>query len=228
MMKVIVVGNGQVGKTCLITRFVKDKFSMDYKKTLGVDYLQKLVQVDGEEVMFHLWDTAGQEEFNALTRRYYRGASACVLAFATNNRDSFEAVRKWREAVNNECSADITTVLVQTKVDLIDEAQVSEIEVEALASEFGIPLFRVCSKENTNVKEVFHYLASTYFGQQKHLEEDFVSPITNIHDLKKNKSAFSTVKPDTNKVNNGRVCITVGQAKDANTILQGRAKLLEE
>lgn len=59
MMKIIVVGNGQVGKTCLITRFVKNSFSMDYKKTLGVDYLQKLMIVDGEEVTFHVWDTAG-------------------------------------------------------------------------------------------------------------------------------------------------------------------------
>jgi len=144
-----------VGKTCLITRFVKNTFSLDYKKTLGVDYLQKLMVVDGEEVTFHVWDTAGQEEFNALTRRYYRGASACVLAFATNNRESFEAVRKWRAAVHNECGEEIITVLIQTKTDLIDKAEVNELEVEALAEEFGVPLIRVCSKDNVMVKEVF-------------------------------------------------------------------------
>ena len=143
--------------------------------------------VDGEEVTFHVWDTAGQEEFNALTRRYYRGASACVLAFATNNRDSFEAVRRWRDAVHNECGEEITTVLIQTKIDLIDEAQVSEQEAESLATEFGVPLIRVCSKDNIMVKEVFQHLASTYFGQQKHLEDDFASPITSIEELKKNR-----------------------------------------
>ena len=58
-MKVIVVGDGQVGKTCLITRFCKDKFLNEYKKTLGVDYLEKLMLIDGEEVTFHVWDTAG-------------------------------------------------------------------------------------------------------------------------------------------------------------------------
>ena len=164
MMKVIVVGNGQVGKTCLITRFVKDKFSMEYKKTLGVDYLQKLMYVDGEEVTFHVWDTAGQEEFNALTRRYYRGASACVLAFATDNRESFEAVRRWRDAVHDECGENISTVLIQTKIDLIDQAEVNELEVEELAKEFGVPLIRVCSKDNIMVKEVFEHLAKNYFG----------------------------------------------------------------
>ena len=164
MMKVIIVGNGQVGKTSLITRFVKDKFDMDYKKTLGVDYLQKLMYVDGEEVTFHVWDTAGQEEFNALTRRYYRGSSACVLAFATDNRDSFEAVSRWRAAVHEECGEDISTVLIQTKIDLIDNAEVSEQEAEALATEFNVPLIRTCAKDNVMVKEVFQHLATTYFS----------------------------------------------------------------
>ena len=193
MMKIIVVGNGTVGKTSLITRFVKNVFSMDYKKTLGVDYLQKLIIVDGEEVTFHVWDTAGQEEFNALTRRYYRGASACVLAFATNNRASFEAVKKWRDAVHNECGEQITIVLIQTKIDLIDEAEVNELEAEALATELGVPLIRVCSKDNVMVKEVFEHLASTYFGAQKHLEDNSASPITNIMDLKKDKPKMGSL-----------------------------------
>ena len=112
MMKVIVVGDGQVGKTCLITRFVKNNFLTEYKKTLGVDYLQKTMQVEGDDVTFHVWDTAGQEEFNSLTRRYYRGSSACILAFATNNRESFESVKKWHQAVIDECGGDLTMVLV--------------------------------------------------------------------------------------------------------------------
>ena len=210
MMKVIVVGNGTVGKTSLITRFVKNVFSMNYKKTLGVDYLQKLMMVDGEEVTFHVWDTAGQEEFNALTRRYYRGASACVLAFATNNRASFEAVKKWRDAVHNECGEQITIVLIQTKIDLIDEAEVNELEAEALATEMGVPLIRVCSKDNVMVKEVFEHLASTYFGGQKHLEDNSASPITNIMDLKKDKPKMGSLNNNKQRVDYRGNEITVG------------------
>ena len=66
--------------------------------------------------------------------------------------------------MHNECGEEITTVLIQTKIDLIDEAQVSEQEAEELAKEFGIPLIKVCSKDNIMVKEVFQHLASTYFG----------------------------------------------------------------
>lgn len=69
-MKVIVVGNGQVGKTSMITRFAKGVFTDSYKKTLAVDFLEKrmIVEPMNEEVTFLLWDTAGQEEYDAITR----------------------------------------------------------------------------------------------------------------------------------------------------------------
>lgn len=56
--------------------------------------------MDGEDVRLMLWDTAGQEEFDAITKAYYRGAQACVLAFSTTDRDSFEAIHSWKMKVN--------------------------------------------------------------------------------------------------------------------------------
>lgn len=71
-----------------------------------------------------LWDTAGQEEFDAITKAYYRGAQACVLTFSTTDRASFEAVKDWKKKVENECG-EVPTVLVQNKIDLMDQAVVS-------------------------------------------------------------------------------------------------------
>ena len=70
-----------------------------------------------------LWDTAGQEEFDAITKAYYRGAQACVVAFSTVDRASFDAVQKWKKKVEDECGS-IPMVLVQNKIDLLHEAQV--------------------------------------------------------------------------------------------------------
>ena len=70
-----------------------------------------------------LWDTAGQEEFDAITKAYYRGAQACVVAFSTTDRASFDAVKKWKRKVEDECGH-IPMVLVQNKIDLLHEAQV--------------------------------------------------------------------------------------------------------
>ncbi len=77
--KVIVVGNGQVGKTSMITRFAKGVFTNSYKKTVGTDFMERdlFLRSRGETVKLLLWDTAGQEMFSQLTRQYYRGARVC-------------------------------------------------------------------------------------------------------------------------------------------------------
>lgn len=83
-----------------------------------------LHRIDSEDVRLMLWDTAGQEEFDAITKAYYRGAQACVLAFSTTDRASFETVNDWKKKVENECG-EVPTVIVQNKIDLADRALVS-------------------------------------------------------------------------------------------------------
>ena len=78
-IKVVIVGNGAVGKSSMIQRYCKGIFTKDYKKTIGVDFLERQIDVDGEDVRLMLWDTAGQEEFDAITKAYYRGKDAGVM-----------------------------------------------------------------------------------------------------------------------------------------------------
>eukprot|EP00798_Chlamydomonas_sp_ICE-L_P032316 gene32316-16887_t len=162
-LKVLVIGNGSVGKTSMIRRFCKGIYTDEYKKTIGVDFLEKALFVDmlQEEVRFMLWDTAGQEEFDAITRTYYRGGGAAVIAFSTTDRASFDAIPMWKAKIEAECG-DIALALVQNKVDLLDEAAASAEEVEELARKHGMKLYRTCVKENLNVTEVFVYLAELH------------------------------------------------------------------
>lgn len=146
-LKVIVVGNGQVGKTSMITRFARGVWTDAYKKTIGTDFMEKEVFVPAmnETVKLMLWDTAGQEMFSKLTRNYYRGtatyifishrnmqhltslvlccigAGAVVYVFSTIDRDSFLEIERWRAKVEEECGP-ICSVLVQNKIDMLDKA----------------------------------------------------------------------------------------------------------
>lgn len=117
-------------------------FHRSINKTLGVDFLQteKFIKEHGQEVQFYIWDTAGQEEYDALTRKYYKGASACILAFSTEDHDSLKNVTKWKKKVDDECG-DLPTVLVQTKSDLKDKQPFSDDEVNSLAKKLGTQLF---------------------------------------------------------------------------------------
>ena len=160
-IQVLIVGNGAVGKSSMIQRYSRGTFTKSYKKTIGVDFLEKQLRTRGEDVRLMLWDTAGQEEFDAITKAYYRGAQACVVAFSTTDRDSLMAVRKWRKKVEDECG-DIPMVLVQNKIDLIAQSQVSTYESERMASDCRMKLYRTSVKEDLNVDLVFQHLAENY------------------------------------------------------------------
>jgi len=102
-LKIVVVGNGGVGKSSMIQRYATGLFTKDYKKTIGVDFLEKSLQLAGLDIRLMLWDTAGQEEFHSITRAYYRGAQGCVIVYSCADRDSFATVEEWKRRVQNEC-----------------------------------------------------------------------------------------------------------------------------
>jgi len=168
-VKVVIVGNGAVGKSSMIQRYCRGTFTKSYKKTIGVDFLEKQLRIHGEDVRLMLWDTAGQEEFDAITKAYYRGAQACVVAFSTTDRDSLLAVRKWRKKVEDECG-DIPMVLVQNKIDLISQSEIDQLEAERLAAECNMRLYRTSVKEDLNVGSVFQHLAENYVNKVKSYE----------------------------------------------------------
>jgi len=171
----------------MITRFAKGIFTNEYKKTIGVDFLEKRLHLSsiGEEVTYLLWDTAGQEEYDAITRTYYKGAGACILAFSTTDRASFDAVESWYHKVKDECGS-IVMVLVQNKVDLMDSAVMESSEVESIANKLKLKLYRTCVKDDMNVSEVFGHLGkefvqgggeATFGGAMASLEDVASKPI---------------------------------------------------
>ena len=138
-MKIIVVGNGKVGKTTLTIKYVKGKFTSDYKKTLGVDFLniKRYIKNIEKEIEFYIWDTAGQDYYNSITKRYYKGADAALIVFAINDKDSFDNIISWYDKIYQECD-NIPIILVMSKIDLKHEAVVSDIEAENLAKKLNI------------------------------------------------------------------------------------------
>lgn len=177
-MKIIVVGNGkvhiiliylifniQVGKTTLTIKFAKNIYTTEYKKTLGVDFLntKKYIKSIDKEVDYYIWDTAGQDYYNAITRRYYKGADAALIVFSIIDKDSFDSIKSWHEKVVTECGR-IPTVLVMSKIDLKDEAIIKDKEAVEKAKELNLNLMKVSSKDGTMVNEVFERLAIEHFN----------------------------------------------------------------
>jgi len=182
-LKVIVVGNGQVGKTSMLTRFAHGQMTVNYKKTIGTDFMEKeMICGNGEPIKLMLWDTAGQEEFSTLTRQYYKGSGAVIYVYSTIDRASFQDIHKWKDRVTEECGDDIVSVLVQNKIDLLDQSQINQAESEELANKMSIPLFRVCVKNNTMVDDVFEHIVKSFLakGPEGALNSEPVATISSI------------------------------------------------
>lgn len=96
LLKVVILGDGGVGKSCLMNRFVSNHFDEHSFHTIGVEFLNKDIDINGEAYTLQIWDTAGQERFKTLRTPFYRGSDICLLTYAVDDRTSFKNLALWR------------------------------------------------------------------------------------------------------------------------------------
>jgi small GTP-binding protein len=152
--KVVIIGDSNVGKTCLIERYTVDKFG-DTQPTIGA--LHKIKTV--EDVQLDIWDTAGQERFKSMIPMYYKGAKAIIVAFDITSTTSFDGAKKWLQEIESNTS-NILIVLIANKVDLESKRIISKETAKTFAEQKNIIYFETSAKDNINVSEVFEFIAS--------------------------------------------------------------------
>ena len=158
---ILLIGDGAVGKTSLSNVYNGKTFSDQHLATLGLDYFALDVNPKSspnDQYNLKIWDTAGQERFKSLTMAFYKQSHGMMICFDITKRKTFESVRRWFLAVNNNCEADTAVILIGTKCDLADERVVSTEEAQQLAAESGMTYFETSARENINVNEAFSEL----------------------------------------------------------------------
>lgn len=158
IMKILLIGDSGVGKSCLLVRFVDDKFNPSFITTIGIDFKIKTVDINGKKIKLQLWDTAGQERFRTITTAYYRGAMGIILVYDVTDERTFSNIRQWFKTVNEHANDDAQLLLVGNKSDM-DTRTVTYEQGEALAKELGIPFIESSAKNDENVNEIFFTLA---------------------------------------------------------------------
>eukprot|EP01029_Cantina_marsupialis_P016772 TRINITY_DN3754_c0_g1_i1.p1 TRINITY_DN3754_c0_g1~~TRINITY_DN3754_c0_g1_i1.p1 ORF type:complete len:199 (-),score=37.60 TRINITY_DN3754_c0_g1_i1:30-626(-) len=164
-IKLLMIGDSGVGKTCLLLRYASDTFVPTFITTIGIDFKIKNINLDGKKVKLQIWDTAGQERFKTITTSYFKGAQGIMLVYDVTDRQSFENVRRWKEQIQQHADKNVNCILVGNKVDNKERRVVSTEEGARLAknidstgakvsdlSEMGF--FESSAKENINVQEV--------------------------------------------------------------------------
>ena len=159
LFKVVLVGDAEVGKTSLTTRFAYGTFTDGYISTLGVDFIVKSLPLNNYIVKLQAWDTAGQERYAGVRPIYYRGARGALLVFDITVRQSFVNVDKWLEQIHKFSGPDVPILLVGNKIDLLESRVVTSDELRVYASQKGMQYFETSAKTDYGVNEVFHKLA---------------------------------------------------------------------
>ena len=164
--KVVVVGDGACGKTCLLEVFKKNKFPEEYIPTV-VDNFVKSVEVGGKSVYLTLWDTAGQEDFDSVRPLSYRDTSLILLCYSIENKKLLDNVtEKWLYEIKNYCPQ-VEIFLIGLKCDIrdmddnnIQSKLITEEEGKKVAEEIGSVNFLECSaKTGKNVDHIFEEAA---------------------------------------------------------------------
>ena len=158
--KVVILGDGGVGKTSLLNRFVSDSFENDYKSTIGTSIMRVDYKImENVTVGFALWDLAGQQFFQKVRKMYLAGCQAALFVYDVTRPDTLNNLKNWQNELHAADTHDIKSLMVGNKADLTDQRKVSFEEGKKVADELGLPYLETSAKTGENVKHAFGIIA---------------------------------------------------------------------
>lgn len=157
--KCVLLGEGCVGKTSCVLRYVENKFNEKHLTTLQASFLTKKLNIGGKRVTLNIWDTAGQERFHALGPIYYRDSNGAILVYDITDEDSFQKVKNWVKELRKMLGNDICLCIAGNKIDLEKDRHVVAAEAESYAASVGAKHFHTSAKLNKGIEEMFLDLA---------------------------------------------------------------------
>jgi Ras-related protein Rab-1A len=155
LFKLIIIGDTNTGKSCLLQRFADDSYTNEFISTIGVDFKVKTITINDKMIKTQIWDTAGQDRFRSITNSYYRGAHGIIISYDITNKQSFVNIERWMRNVKDFVSDNAVKILIGTKSDLEEKRKVSKKELEDLANELDMKYIETSAKDNKNVDELF-------------------------------------------------------------------------
>ncbi|MEM3586723.1 MAG: GTP-binding protein [Candidatus Jordarchaeaceae archaeon] len=167
VFKIVVLGDGAVGKTSLIKRWTEGSFRTDYILTIGSNFAVKSLNIEDKPIKLQIWDLAGQPHFSDVRVLFYKGAMGAMYVFDVSHLESYNNIVRWYEELKNICG-DIPRVLLGNKVDLDQQRKVTPRDGEELAKKLGnIPYFETSAKTGQQVNEAFQKIAQLVYEWAK-------------------------------------------------------------
>ena len=154
------LGNSTVGKSSFIAKYMNDIFKDYYLSTIGIDYIHKnIILPTGEEIRLLFYDTAGQEQYRAVSFNLLKGADGLFLMYDIGNQKSFDDINEWLRNIREVKGDNFPIILIGNKCDLEKEEKIiTKEEGEKLANDNGLSFFETSCKEGINIEESVQFL----------------------------------------------------------------------
>nr|CAB3265361.1 ras-related protein Rab-21-like [Phallusia mammillata] len=196
--KVVLLGEGCVGKTSLVLRYCEDKFNDKHITTLQASFLNKKLNVGGKKVNLSIWDTAGQERFHALGPIYYRDSNGAILVYDITDEDSFQKVKNWVKELRKMLGQDISLCIAGNKIDLEKNRHVTVQDAEEYAASVGAKHIHTSAKLNKGIDELFLTLTKRMLQTAEEQDEQNAASggITSGNSTRRNRPGVVVVNDD--------------------------------
>ena len=179
-VKVVLIGEMGVGKTCIIARFINNIFERDTVTTTGANFAGKTMifeEYGNKCLKFEIWDTAGQEIYRSLTKIFYKDAKIAVLVYDITKRETFEELKKyWYNQIKESATPDIIIAIAANKCDLYEDEKVKEEEGREFAKEIGAYFKLTSAFLNSGIEELFKTIGVKFL-------DDYINNLNKEEDI---------------------------------------------
>ena len=177
--KIVFIGDSNVGKTNIITRFRYNTFEESYLTTIGLDFHIKKLNIRGENVQLNIWDTAGHSKFRDVLPPYYKTADIICFCYDITNKESILNIDEWLKNIKQYTSNEVIIYAIGNKSDQLYYRNVDKEYIEYYCKENNIINMEVSAKESTNINNLFYDIAFKYLQRIKpvNFETEYGPPI---------------------------------------------------
>jgi len=165
LLKILVIGSVNVGKTSLLLRFTKNTFNTAATVSIGQeDFETRVLEINGQSYKLQVWDTAGQERFRTVTANFYHGAVGVLVVYDVTDNETYLELRQWLQEIDRYADANVKKILIGNKADLMTSKVVDTNVAKEYAESLNIPFFETSAKTGASVEDAFLKLTQILAG----------------------------------------------------------------
>ena len=172
LFKLILIGDSSVGKSNILSKYLKNEFDENSKATVGVEFGTKNILINGKKIKIQIWDTAGEERYRSITSAYYKGAKGAFIVYDITRKTTFDNIDKWISDLRLNGDKNICIIILGNKSDLIEQRQIQEKDGKKKAEMFKTAFLETSALNGDNIAKAFDELIEQIYQNNKSFFEN--------------------------------------------------------